>query len=126
MTTKQKNPAEARSVWRELRDALVAQMVELYRRDAVWLYAFYPKEIYLNNSWVYNNKRHGISKSTLKYTRVDEAEREKMQALWNQPITWPLYAALLLFVSLLLPGIVAYRRRQNATIRHTLSRHIGG
>jgi oligopeptide transport system substrate-binding protein len=95
------------------------------------LYAFYPKEIYLNNSWVYNNKRHGISKSTLKYTRVDEAEREKMQALWNQPITWPLYAALLLFVSLLLPGIVAYRRRQNATVRHaisrhTLSRHIGG
>ena len=113
------------------RDALVAQMVELYRRDAVWLYAFYPKEIYLNNSWVYNNKRHGISKSTLKYTRVDEAEREKMQALWNQPITWPLYATLLLFVSLLLPGIVAYRRRQNATVRHaisrhTLSRHIGG
>ncbi len=28
------------------RDELVARMVELYRRDAVWLYAFYPKEIF--------------------------------------------------------------------------------
>ncbi len=73
------------------RDALVASMVELYQRDAVWLYAFFPKEIFLNNSWVHNNKRHGISKATLKYTRVDEAERAKMQRLWNQPITWPLY-----------------------------------
>ncbi|MEZ5501148.1 MAG: ABC transporter substrate-binding protein [Halioglobus sp.] len=99
------------------RDELVQRMVDLFRRDAVWLYAFYPKEIFLNNSWVHNNKRHGISKSTLKYTRVDEAEREKMQKLWNQPVTWPLYLALLLLASLLLPGIIAYRRRQNATVR---------
>jgi len=101
------------------RDELVARMVELYRRDAVWLYAFYPKQIYLNNSWVHNNKRHGISKATLKYTRVDPQQRAKMQILWNQPVTWPLYAGLLLLASLLLPGIIAYRRRQNATVRHT-------
>jgi oligopeptide transport system substrate-binding protein len=101
------------------RDDLVARMVELYRRDAVWLYAFYPKEIFLNNSWVHNNKRHGISKATLKYTRVDEEEREAMRTLWNQPVTWPMYAAVLLLVSLALPGIIAYRRRQKATVRHT-------
>jgi len=101
------------------RDELVAAMVELYRRDAVWLYAFYPKEIYLNNSWVHNNKRHGISKATLKYTRIDSGERARMQALWNQPITWPLYVLGVLVLALLLPGVVAYRRRQNATIRHT-------
>ena len=40
-------------------DKLVARMVELFRRDAV-LYAYYPKDIYLNNGWVYNTKRHGI------------------------------------------------------------------
>ena len=79
-------------------------MVELYQRDAVWLYAFFPKEIFLNNSWVHNNKRHGISKATLKYTRVDEAERAQKQRLWNQPVTWPLYAAALFLLSLLLPG----------------------
>jgi len=99
------------------RDELVARMVELYQRDAVWLYAFFPKEIFLNNSWVHNNKRHGISKATLKYTRVDEVQRTKMQRLWNQPITWPLYAGTLFLICLLLPGVIAYRRRQNATAR---------
>jgi oligopeptide transport system substrate-binding protein len=99
------------------RDELVAQLVELFRRDAVWLYAFHPREIYLNNSWVFNNKRHGISKATLKYTRLDTDERAVKQAQWNQPITWPLYAALVLLATLVLPGVVAYRRRQRATIR---------
>ena len=99
------------------RDKVVARMVELYRRDAVWLYAFYPVEIYLNNSWVYNNKRHGISNATLKYTRVDTAERERVLRLRNQPVTWPLYAASALLAGLILPGVLAYRRRQRATAR---------
>jgi oligopeptide transport system substrate-binding protein len=99
------------------RDELVARMVELFRRDAVWLYAFYPKDIYLNNSWVYNTKRHGISKATLKYVRVDQDKREQMRTAWNQPVTWPLWAGVLLLISLVLPGIIAYRRRQNATAR---------
>ena len=99
------------------RDELVARMVDLYRRDAVWLYAFYPKEIFLNNSWVHNNKRHGIAKATLKYTRIDEEEREAKQYLWNQPVTWPLFATAILLLSLALPGVIAYRRRQKATVR---------
>ena len=100
------------------RDELVARMVDLFRRDAVWLYAFYPRDIYLNNSWVYNNKRHGISKATLKYIRVDEGVREAMRTRWNQPVTWPLYAGTFLLAALVLPGVAAYRRRQNATARH--------
>ncbi|RLA45488.1 MAG: peptide ABC transporter substrate-binding protein, partial [Gammaproteobacteria bacterium] len=99
------------------RDELVAQMVELFRRDAVWLFAYYPKDIYLNNSWVHNTKRHGISKAMLKYIRVDDKERQKMQVKWNQPITWPLFVAALFLVALVLPGVIAYRRRQNATAR---------
>jgi len=99
------------------RDELVARMVELFRRDAVWLFAYYPKDIYLNNSWVHNTKRHGISKAMLKYIRVDDKERQKMQVKWNQPITWPLFVAALFLVALVLPGVIAYRRRQNATAR---------
>ena len=99
------------------RDELVAAAVELYRKDAVWLFAYYPKDIYLNNSWVYNNKRHGVSKASLMYTRIDAQERARKQVEWNQPITWPLYAGALLLLSLLLPGVIAYRRRQKATAR---------
>ncbi|MEH6636087.1 MAG: ABC transporter substrate-binding protein [Halioglobus sp.] len=99
------------------RDDLVARMVELYRRDAVWLYAYYPKDIYLNNSWVFNTKRHGISKAMLKYIRIDDQKRHAMRVKWNQPVTWPLFAGALLISGLVLPGVVAYRRRQNATAR---------
>ncbi|MEM9256066.1 MAG: ABC transporter substrate-binding protein [Pseudomonadota bacterium] len=99
------------------RDALVEQMVEMWRRDAVWLYSFYPREIYLNNEWVFNTKRHGISKATLKFIRIDQDLRSRMQREWNQPVTWPLYAGALVLFGLVLPGALAYRRRQNATAR---------
>jgi ABC-type transport system substrate-binding protein len=99
------------------RDELVALTVEQYRKDAVWLFAYYPKDIYLNNSWVHNNKRHGVSKASLMYTRIDTQERARKQVEWNQPITWPLYAGTLLVLGLVLPGVIAYRRRQKATAR---------
>jgi oligopeptide transport system substrate-binding protein len=67
---------------------------------------------------VHNNKRHGISRATLKYVRVEPDERAKMQNRRNQPITRPLYAAALILVALALPGVIAYRRRQKATARH--------
>jgi len=99
------------------RDDLVARLIEMFRRDAVWLYAWHPKEMYLNNEWVHNTKRHGISKGTLKYVRIDAPLREKKRAQWNQPVTWPLFVGAGLIVALLLPAVLAYRRRQNATAR---------
>ena len=99
------------------RAKLVARMVELFRRDAVWLNAHFPKEIYLNNSWVHNTKRHGISKGTLKYLRLDPEKRAQKQAQWNDPVTWPLFAGGLLLAAMVLPGVTAYRRRQNQTVR---------
>lgn len=101
------------------RDAKVARMVELYRRDAVWLFGFNPKEIFLNNSWVYNTKRHGISKATLKYIRIDDKQRALKRVEWNKPVVWPLFGASVLVLALVLPAIVAYRRRQNATVRNS-------
>jgi len=99
------------------RAAMVERMVELYREDAVWLFAYYPKDVYLNNAWVHNTKRHGISKNTLKYLRIDPDLREAKRRRWNQPVTWPLYAGAALVIALLLPAVIAYRRRQRATAR---------
>jgi oligopeptide transport system substrate-binding protein len=99
------------------REAIVAQMVELWRRDAVWMHAFHPLEFYLNNEWVHNTKRHGISKRTLEYVRIDDQLRAKRQVEWNQPVVWPLVVGVSAVVALILPGFVAYRRRQRATIR---------
>jgi len=99
------------------RDEVVAEMVDLFRRDAVWMNGFHPLEYYLNNEWVFNTKRHGISKRGLKYVRLDTELRAQRQAEWNQPVTWPLLAGATGVIALVLPGITAYRRRQRATAR---------
>ncbi len=100
------------------RAEIVAQMVELWRHDGVWMHSFHPREFYLNNQWVYNTKRHGISKGTLKYIRLDEQLREQSQQAWNQPVTWPLLAGFSGVAVLILPGIAAYRRRQKSKVHH--------
>jgi hypothetical protein len=92
-------------------------MVHLFREDAVWLFAYFPKDIYLNNRWVHNTKRHGISKATLKYIRIDQPLRDELRIEWNQPVTWPLVAGAAAVIGLVLPGVTAYRRRQKATAR---------
>ena len=66
---------------------------------------------------MFNTKRHGISKRTLKYVRVDPELRAARQAEWNHPVTWPLMAGASGVVALVLPGVLAYRRRQRAKIR---------
>jgi len=95
----------------------VREMVAMLQRDAVWLFAYFPKAIFLNNAWVHNNKRHGISKNTLKYVRIDKDLRQRKRREWNQPVTWPILAAAGVFVALVLPGVVSYRRRLKATAR---------
>ncbi len=99
------------------RDKVVAEMVDMWRRDVVWLSSYHPVEYYLNNQWVYNTKRHGISKGTLKYIRLDEELRERSQQAWNQPVVWPLVAGTAALAALILPGVSAYRRRQQSRVR---------
>jgi len=99
------------------RDQVLARMVELWRRDAVWMRALHPLEFYLNNEWVYNTKKPGIGKRTLKYIRIDSELRAKRQAEWNAPVVWPLVAFVLGVIALLVPGVLAYRRRQRERIR---------
>ena len=98
------------------RDEIVAQMLEILRRDAVWLSGWHSLDYYLNNPWIYNTKRHGISKTALKYLRLDTEMRKRKQLEWNQPVVWPMGVLGVLVILLALPAVRAYRRRQNMTI----------
>lgn len=98
------------------RDALIAELIEMWRRDNVWLFSYHPLEFYLNNRWVYNHKRHGISKRTLQYLRIDPEDRTAMQLAWNEPVIWPVVGGFAGFIALLFPAVRAYRRRQKMTI----------
>ncbi len=99
------------------RDGIVAQMLDIVRQDTPWFTGTYPKEYYLNNQWVYNTKRHGISAATLKYIRIDNELRAEKQKEWNKPNIIPLMAGIGGFIVLFIPAITAYRRRQKLTIK---------
>ncbi|PJE80290.1 Heme-binding protein A [invertebrate metagenome] len=98
------------------RDRIIEKMVDIVRRDSPWFTGYYPREYFLNNQWVYNGKRHGISKGTLKYLRIDDSLRHQKQAEWNRPIVLPLVIIMLVFLMFCVPAIIAYRRRQKMTI----------
>ena len=53
----------------------------------------------------------------LKYQRIDVAEREKRRREWNDPVLWPLAVGALLLLSVLLPALISYRRRERGTAR---------
>lgn len=101
------------------RMAIIREMLALLYRDVPWASGFHPHSYVLNNAWVYNSKPHGISKSVLKYLRIDPQQRLEQQAALNSPVVWPLMVVALLVVIMALPGYLAYRRRLNQRILNT-------
>lgn len=96
------------------RQVLIDRMVEILRRDAPWVFMFYPKDFTLAHSWVYNRKANKMANNNLKYQRIDPALRQRARAQWNQPVLWPLVAGLVVMVLVLLPAVRAWRRRERA------------
>jgi len=100
----------------QARSELVASMVDMVRRDALWMSSFHTREFYLNNPWVFNTKQNGMTRSALRYMRLDTDLRDKLQMQWNKPVLWPLVAGLILFIAIVFPAVRAYRKRQRATV----------
>ena len=64
----------------------------------------------LFHAWYKNVLPHAMANNTLKYKRVDAAQRVQKQQEWNQPQIMPLILFVLL---LLLIGFVSHRVYQN-------------
>jgi ABC-type oligopeptide transport system substrate-binding subunit len=94
------------------RQALVARMVDIARRDAPWVWGFHPKAYALHHAWYRNVKVNQMANNTLKYRRIDPGLRALQVAAWNRPVAWPLLAALGLLVSVVVPAYVGHRRRE--------------
>jgi len=94
------------------RQALIDRMVAILQHDAPWVWGFNPKDFSLHHSWVFNRKPNQVANNTLKYQRVDPELRERKRTAWNQPVIWPIAALAGGVGGLLVPGIIAYRRRE--------------
>ncbi|HSD59919.1 MAG TPA: ABC transporter substrate-binding protein [Burkholderiales bacterium] len=94
------------------RQVLINRMVAILQHDAPWVWGFNPKDYSLAHEWVFNRKPNQVANNTLKYQRVDPALRERKRREWNQPVVWPIVAMVGGLGAILVPGVVAYRRRE--------------
>ena len=94
------------------RQQVIDRMLEIVRRDAPWIFAYYPKSFGLRHGWVMNVKPNLMANNTLKYRRIDPDLRAARRHEWNAPVLWPiglLAAALALVIA---PAVIAWRRHE--------------
>ncbi len=99
------------------RQRIIDRMIEILRQDAPWLWGFHPKDYTLFHAWVKNIKPNKIAYNTLKYQRIDAAQRDEKRSAWNRPILWPTGLALMVLVAFAWPAVVSYRRRERGAAR---------
>ncbi|UCV24205.1 ABC transporter substrate-binding protein [Ferribacterium limneticum] len=92
--------------------AIVRQMNTILHHDAPWVFGLHPKSYTLSHRWLRNRKPSDVGNNTLKYQRIDTAERAAARREWNSPVLWPLGLGLLVLVLAIIPAIIGYRRRE--------------
>ncbi|MBP6655303.1 MAG: ABC transporter substrate-binding protein [Propionivibrio sp.] len=99
------------------RASIIARMNRIVQHDAPWIFGFHPKSYTLAHTWLKNRKPMGVGNNALKYQRIDVAEREKRRQEWNAPVLWPLALIAVLLAAVVIPAVIAYRRRERGTAR---------
>jgi ABC-type iron transport system FetAB ATPase subunit len=98
-----------------LRPVEIDRMVEILRHDAPWVYMLHPKDYTLAHAWVFNRKPNKMANNGLKYQRIEPQLRRQKRAEWNQPVVWPIAAALVALALALTPAVRSYRKRERAS-----------
>ena len=91
---------------------IVRQMNRILHHDAPWVFGLHPKSYTLSHRWLKNRKPSDVGNNTLKYQRIDTAERATARREWNGPVLWPLGLGLLALALAIIPAVVGYRRRE--------------
>ncbi len=98
------------------RQDIINKMLEIVHQDAPWLWGFHPVAFSLHHAWYKNAKPNLMANNTLKYKRIEPRLRSNSRTAWNRPVWWPLVFIMILTVSILLPAIIAYRRKGTESI----------
>jgi ABC-type transport system substrate-binding protein len=109
-------------LFREMKDmdsgperlALIRRMLTILHDDSPWVFGFHPKSYTLGHAWLANRKPTEVGNNTLKYQRIDVAERTRRRDEWNQPVLWPLLLGVVAAGLLVFPALAGYRRRERA------------
>lgn len=95
------------------RAAMIAEMLGILERERPWIELYHNEAYILRHGWLRNAKPLGLSYPVYKYLDIDPEARSRLRQAWNRPVTWPVYALLLVLVAAVVPGVVTfYRERQ--------------
>ncbi|MBW8457500.1 MAG: ABC transporter substrate-binding protein [Thiobacillus sp.] len=97
------------------RQQVIDAMLEIVRRDAPWIFAYYPKSFGLRHGWVHNVKPNLMANNTLKYRRIDPDLRASRRAEWNRPVLWPIILLVAALVAVIAPAVIGWRRHEGKT-----------
>jgi ABC-type transport system substrate-binding protein len=95
--------------------AVIREMTEIVQKDSPWMFGWSEPFAGAYQQWVYNGKPSNIIRDQLSYLRIDPALRKSQVQVWNQASFWPLGLFALLVTALLIPAVLAWRRREKAT-----------
>lgn len=99
------------------KDSVIADMVGIVQKDAPWMFGYIPNSGGVYQQWVQNAKPTQMVRNTLQYLRLDTTMRAEKQALWNQPVWWPVWFILALLIIAALWIWRAIHAREQATIK---------
>ncbi|HUX29139.1 MAG TPA: ABC transporter substrate-binding protein [Thiobacillus sp.] len=97
------------------RQQVIDAMLEIVRRDAPWIFAYYPKSFGLRHGWVHNVKPNLMANNTLKYRRIDPDLRTSRRAEWNHPVLWPIVLLVAALMAVIAPAVIGWRRHERKT-----------
>lgn len=97
------------------RQQVIDAMLEIVRRDAPWIFAYYPKSFGLRHGWVHNVKPNLMANNTLKYRRIEANLRAERRVEWNRPVLWPIALLVGALIVVIAPALIAWRRRERKT-----------
>ncbi|MBI5587934.1 MAG: ABC transporter substrate-binding protein [Deltaproteobacteria bacterium] len=93
---------------------VIRRMTAIVQKDAPWLFGYHPVSFGLFHSWVGNVKPNAMANNTMKYLRLDPAQRESQRDEWNGPNFWPLIVVAALFIIGSVPAVISTRRKREA------------
>jgi ABC-type transport system substrate-binding protein len=97
------------------RAEIIRRMTRVVQEDAPWIFGFYPKSYTLAHVWLHGRKPHDVANNTLKYQRIDVAERARLRREWNAPALWPLAVLAAVLAAIMITAMTVYRRRERQT-----------
>jgi ABC-type transport system substrate-binding protein len=99
------------------KQAVIDQLVKIAQEDAPWSFGYFPYASAAIQHWVHNAKPSLMVRDHGRYLRLDTAERQQRQALWNRPVWWPVVAGLLLLAGLVALVVRSFKQRERMTAR---------